>query len=105
MLRACTLFLLIAGAGTAWAAQQTQVPTGEKSDEQGKSAFAVEQRARERPIRVEQECPPPESVDLFQTSTWNTVEIGLSFPLGEGSGEPRPYTRYTCPNQGVKPGR
>jgi hypothetical protein len=101
MLRACTLFLLIAGAGTL-AAQQLQVPTGEKSDEQGKSAFAVEQRVRERPIRVEQNCPPPESVDLFQTSTWNTVEIGLSFPLGEGSGEARPYTRYTCPNPGVK---
>jgi hypothetical protein len=102
MLRACTLFLLIAGFGTTSAAQQLQVPTGEKSDEQGKSAFAVEQRARERPIRIEQSCPPPESVDLFQTSTWNTVEFGLSFPLGEGSGEARPYTRYTCPNPGVK---
>ena len=102
MLRACTLCLLIAGTGTAWAAGQLQVPTGEKSEEEGKSAFAVEQKARDRPIRIEQDCPRPESVDVFQTSTWNTAEIGLSFPLGESSGEARPYTRYTCPNPGVK---
>lgn len=102
MLRAFTTTLLIAWTCTVFGAEQLKVPTGEQATEQGKSAFAVEQRARERPIRFEQDCPPPETVDVFQGSTWNSAEIGLSFPLGEGSGEARVYTRYTCPNPSVK---
>jgi hypothetical protein len=104
MRRVFTTTFLLAWTWTALG-QQLQVPSGEKVDEQGKSAFAVEQRARERPIRFEQECPAPETVDLFQSSTWNSAEIGLSFPLGDSAGEPRVYTRYTCPNPGVIRGR
>ncbi len=102
MLRIFTVSLLSALTLTAFGAERLKVPTGEQATEQGKSAFAVEQRASERPIRIEQDCPPPEAVDMFQTSTWNTAEIGLSFPLGEGSGEAKVYSRYTCPNSGVK---
>jgi hypothetical protein len=104
MRRAFTTSFLLAWTWAAFA-QQLQVPSSEQITEQGKSAFAVEQRARERPIRFEQECPPPESVDLFQSSSWNSAEIGLSFPLGDNAGEARIYTRYTCPNPGVKRSR
>jgi hypothetical protein len=101
MMRVFTTALLITWTWTAFG-QQLKVPTGEQVTEQGKTAFAVEQKARERPIRFEQNCPAPETVDAFQSSTWNSAEIGLSFPLGDGSGEARLYTRYTCPNPGVK---
>lgn len=90
---ACSLCLLAASAG----AQTLQVPTGEKALEKSKSAFAVEERVREKPLRFEQDCPPPATVDVIQGSSWNTVEFGVSFPLGEGLGDVKPYTRYTCP--------
>jgi hypothetical protein len=97
--------LWIVWTGAAFGAQPMIVPTGEQFDEQGKSAFAVEQKARERPIRHEQDCPPPAIIDMVQGSPWNSAETGMGFPLGVNSGEPRPYTRYTCPYQGVKESR
>ncbi len=105
MLRIVMMTFLLLSSWMAFGAERLKVPTSEQATEQGKSVFAVEQRARERPIRFEQSCPPPEAIDVFQTSTWNTAEIGLSFPLGDGSGEAKVYSRYTCPNPTVKPRR
>jgi len=100
MIRTLAFSLLLGAASVG--AQTFQVPTGEKAAEKDKSAFAVEQRVREKPLRFEQDCPPPETVDVIQGSSWNTVEFGISFPLGEGLGEVKPYTRYTCPAPAIK---
>ncbi|MDQ3233322.1 MAG: hypothetical protein M3Q07_16010, partial [Pseudobdellovibrionaceae bacterium] len=89
---------LIGWTATAWGAEELKIPSTEQASARGRSAYASEQKARDRPIRFEQDCPPPEMVDVIQSSSWNTVEMGVSFPLGEGLGQVRPYTRYTCPS-------
>jgi len=79
-----------------------RVPMSKKIDEsKAKSAFAVEQRSSEKPLRIEQDCPSPEMSDLIKNSQWNTLEMGVSFQLGEGLGEVKPYSRYTCPSPKV----
>ena len=87
---------------TVWAADAAKsIPSSEQFA--AKSAFAVEQRAPEQPLRIEQDCPRPEIADLLKSSTnWNTVEIGVSLPLGQTTRAVKPYTRYTCPNPGAR---
>lgn len=62
-----------------------------------RSAFATTERAPEKPVRIEQDCPAPDPSDAFRGSTWNSIEVGISFPLGVSAPDFKPYTRYTCP--------
>ncbi|WP_141733749.1 hypothetical protein [Oligoflexus tunisiensis] len=104
MIRAVTASLSITWSLTVRAAEPLQIPPAEEVDE-NRTAFAVEQQVRESPIRFDRDCPPPETVDVFQRSTWNSVEFGVSFPLGDALGETRLYTRYNCPAPSVKSSR
>jgi hypothetical protein len=105
MMRAVTASLLFTGSLTVWAAELLQVPPAAEVTEQDKSAFAVEHKVRETPVRFERDCPPPGSVDVFQSATWNSVEFGLSFPTGNALGEVKLYSRYNCPGPTVRSSR
>lgn len=98
MIRVLPSLVLILGTTQIAAINLMPTPAaGEKIAEvKDPSAVAVEQKASDKPLRIEQECPTPEMTDVIKSSSWNTVEVGVSFPLGEGLGGVVPYSRYTC---------
>jgi hypothetical protein len=114
MLRSLSLLLVAAWSTTLWSAVQVPVPntanpnstTGanmrpklasnsHQPNGRNLTTFGVETKNRQRPVNVEQDCPSPDLVDYVKTTSWNNLEAGVSFPIGEGV-DARLYTRYTC---------
>lgn len=97
MLRTVSTLLVLAWPGTIWGAAPFPAPSGHKlaANSNNSTNFGVETKTREKPVHIEQDCPSPDLVDYVKTSSWNSVEGGISFPLDSMS-EVRLYTRYTC---------
>ena len=63
------------------------------------SSFSELHRSDQGPVRTEQVCPPPEALETLPSSSWNNVELGLSFSLNSPDHKIKPYSRYTCRRQ------
>ena len=97
MLRTLMTLLFLVWPGTMWSAAPLPTPSSHALAANSNNAtnFGVETKTREKPVHIEQDCPSPDLVDYVKTSSWNNVEAGISFPIGNMV-EARLYTRYTC---------
>jgi len=105
MLRTVSTLLILVWPGTLWSATPLPMPTGKKLALNSNNAtnFGVETKTREKPVMIEQDCPSPDLVDYVKTTSWNNVEAGVSFPLGDSMSDVRLYTRYTCQSPKTEP--
>jgi hypothetical protein len=92
--------LLILGLPTLGLAQsidQKSARTASDSLKKTADAFVVQEKSSGRPFTMERDCPSPDLFNAAKSSHWQTLELGLSFPVGMPIGEFRIYSRYTCP--------
>jgi|GEM_PF-2957269 hypothetical protein len=96
--------LSLTSSFAAWGADpQADRKTEAKVAERQDLLLEVEQRQTAVDgLQVEQACPSFTMWDRAPTTGWNTLELGLSFPLGETGQTVKPYTRYTCRGPGAR---